>query len=129
VDGGRIWDTTWIMNSPDKTRQSTGTGYGSRVLNNPGSPQSRPELLRVAVLALLAASLIHGLQIGPDWRARTDDVALAAVTLSVVAASPDIHQLGPAVQIAVPNGRVSLELLKRLRDTRPDLRVTFQAYL
>jgi hypothetical protein len=83
----------------------------------------------VAVLALLAASLIHGLQIGPDWRARTDDVALAAVTLSVVAASPDIHQPGPAVQIAVPNGRVSLELLKRLRDTRPDLRVTFQAYL
>jgi hypothetical protein len=38
----------------------------------------------VAVLGLLAASLIHGLQAAPDWRARLDDVALAAVTLAVV---------------------------------------------
>jgi len=37
----------------------------------------------VAVLGLLAASLIHGLQAGPNWRARIDDVALATVTLVV----------------------------------------------
>lgn len=38
----------------------------------------------VAVLALLAASLIHGLQAAPNWRALIDDIALAAVTLAVV---------------------------------------------
>ena len=39
----------------------------------------------VAVLALLAASLVHGLQMSPTWRARIDDIGLAAVTLAVVA--------------------------------------------
>jgi hypothetical protein len=38
----------------------------------------------VAVLGLLAASLIHGVQAAPDWRARSDDLALAAITLIVV---------------------------------------------
>lgn len=42
--------------------------------------------------------------------------------------SKDIHQLGPALQFAVPNGRVTFELLKRLHNSRIDLRATFQAY-
>ena len=37
----------------------------------------------VAVLGLLAASLIHGLQAAPNWRARIDDLALAVLTLVV----------------------------------------------
>jgi hypothetical protein len=43
--------------------------------------------------------------------------------------SKGIHQLGPALQISVPHGRASLELLRRLHNSRIDLRVTFQAYL
>jgi uncharacterized membrane protein YadS len=38
----------------------------------------------VAVLGLLATSLIHGLQAAPHWRARIDDLALAAITVGVV---------------------------------------------
>jgi hypothetical protein len=38
----------------------------------------------VAVLGLLAASLIHGFQTAPHWRARVDDIALAVVTLGVL---------------------------------------------
>jgi hypothetical protein len=33
------------------------------------------------------------------------------------------------LQISVPNGRASVELLKRLHNHRFDLRLTFQAYL
>jgi len=62
------------------------------------------------------------------WRAfRRMEVGGAYVFLGS-AGSPGIHQLGPALQISVPNGRASLELLKRLHHSRLDLRVTFQAY-
>jgi hypothetical protein len=38
----------------------------------------------VATLALLATSIIHGLQIARTWTARSDDLGLAAVTISVL---------------------------------------------
>jgi hypothetical protein len=63
------------------------------------------------------------------WRAfRRVEAGGAYVFLGAVG-SKGIHQLGPALQIAVPNGRASLELLQRLHSSRIDLRVTFQAYL
>jgi hypothetical protein len=63
------------------------------------------------------------------WRAsRRVELGGAYVFLGSVT-SRDIHQVGPAVQIAVPNGRALLELLKRLKNSRLDVRVTFQAYL
>jgi hypothetical protein len=39
----------------------------------------------VAALGLLATSLIHGLQLARSWSARADDLALAAITLGVLA--------------------------------------------
>jgi hypothetical protein len=38
----------------------------------------------VAALGLLATSVIHGLQLARNWSDRADDLALAAVVLSVV---------------------------------------------
>jgi hypothetical protein len=40
-----------------------------------------------------------------------------------------IHQLGPALQISIPNGSTSVELLRRRPNQGLDLRVTFQTYL
>jgi hypothetical protein len=63
------------------------------------------------------------------WRAfRRVEAGGAYVFLGSVG-SKGIHQLGPAFQVLVPNGRASLEILKRLHTSRIDLRLTFQAYL
>lgn len=74
----------------------------------------------------------HQLKLNPGlilWRVLRRLEAGGAYVYLGSDGSRDIHQLGPAVQISVPNGRASLELLKRLQDVRFDLRMTFQAYL
>lgn len=63
------------------------------------------------------------------WRAFRRVEAGGAYAFLGSVGSNGIHQLGPALQVSVPNGRALLELLKRLNDSRVDLRVTFQAYL
>ena len=88
--------------------------------------------LSTAYYEPLEASGARQLKFNPAlvmWQAgRRVEVGGAYVFLGSVG-SRAIHQLGPALQIGVPNGRASLEVLQRLHDSRVDLRLTFQAYL
>jgi hypothetical protein len=88
--------------------------------------------LSTAYYEPLDANGVRQVKVNPAlvmWRAFRGMEAGGAYVFLGSAGSKGIHQLGPALQMSVPNGRASFELLKRLHDSRTDLRVTFQAYL
>lgn len=106
--------------------------YGQLYLQSNSRLDKVTTYLSAAYYEPLEANGARQVKVNPAlvmWRASRRLEAGGVYVFLGSVGSKGIHQLGPALQISVPNGRTWLELLKRLHNSRIDFRVTFQAYL
>ncbi|HYC33903.1 MAG TPA: hypothetical protein VEB59_16550 [Gemmatimonadales bacterium] len=75
-----------------------------------GIPEARNQGLNffgIGFLSVLSASVVHGLQLGPTWLARLDDLALAALALLAIGwylSGRNRYRLSPVPLVALVLG-------------------------